>query len=77
MRPCCHANPAAPIKTIADVVARLNAACNEVLAQADIKKKMLDLGITTAPGSMGGFTGFVRDQVAALSPAVKGAGVKL
>ena len=54
-----------------------NAACNEVLAQADIKKKMLDLGITTAPGSMGGFTGFVGDQVAALSPAVKGAGVKL
>ncbi|RYX92125.1 MAG: tripartite tricarboxylate transporter substrate binding protein [Comamonadaceae bacterium] len=66
-----------PPKMPADVVARLNAACNEVLAQADIKKKMLDLGITTAAGSTSGFTGFVKDQVAVLSPAVKGAGVKL
>ena len=66
-----------PPKMPADVVARLNAACNEVLAQADIKKKMLDLGITTAPGSVGSFTGFVKDQVATLAPAVKGAGVRL
>ncbi len=61
----------------ADVVARLNAACNEVLAQADVKKRMLDLGISTSPTSTAGFTGFVKEQVAALSPAVKGAGVKL
>jgi tripartite-type tricarboxylate transporter receptor subunit TctC len=66
-----------PPKMPADVVARLNAACNEVLAQADIKKKMLDLGITTAAGSTGSFTGFVKDQVGALAPTVRGAGVKL
>ena len=66
-----------PAKMPADVVARLNAACNEVLASAEVKKKMLDLGINTTPGSPAAFSGFVRDQVAALAPTVKAAGVKL
>ncbi len=60
-----------------DVVTRLNAACNEILASAEVRKRMLDLGITTNPASPAAFTGFVKEQVAALSPAVKGAGVKL
>jgi tripartite-type tricarboxylate transporter receptor subunit TctC len=58
-------------------VARLNSACNEILAQADIKKRMLDLGITTLPGSAESFTAYVRGQVGTLAPIVKGAGVKL
>jgi tripartite-type tricarboxylate transporter receptor subunit TctC len=66
-----------PPKMPADVVARLNSACNEILASAEIKKKMLDLGITTSPASPGAFNDFVKGQVAALSPTVKGAGVKL
>ena len=66
-----------PAKMPADVVARLNSACNELLAQADVRKKMLDLGITTSATTPAGFTSFVRDQVAALAPTVKGAGVKL
>ncbi len=66
-----------PAKMPADVVARLNAATNEILAQADVKKRMLDLGITTAPGSAAAFTAYVRDQVGTLAPVVKGAGVKL
>jgi tripartite-type tricarboxylate transporter receptor subunit TctC len=66
-----------PPKMPPDVVARLNTACNEILQSAEIKKKMLDLGITTSPASPSAFTGFVKDQVAALSPTVKGAGVKL
>jgi tripartite-type tricarboxylate transporter receptor subunit TctC len=66
-----------PPKMPADVVARLNTACNEILAQADIKKKMLDLGIATSPVSASAFTGFVKEQVAQLAPTVKGAGVKL
>ena len=61
----------------ADVVARLNAACNEILASAEIKKKMLDLGITTSPASPAAFTSFVASQVSVLAPAVKGAGVRL
>lgn len=66
-----------PAKMPADVVARINAACNEVLGQPDIRKRMLDLGITVTPGSSSAFTGYVRDQVNALAPTVRGAGVKL
>ncbi|WP_431099057.1 Bug family tripartite tricarboxylate transporter substrate binding protein [Polaromonas aquatica] len=66
-----------PARMPADIVARLNSACNEILATAEIKKKMLDLGITTQPMSPAAFTGFVKEQVAVLGPAVKGAGVKL
>jgi tripartite-type tricarboxylate transporter receptor subunit TctC len=66
-----------PAKLPADVVARVNAACNDVLAMPDIKKKLIDLGITGAGTSTNAFTGFVKDQVAVLGPAVKGAGVKL
>ena len=66
-----------PAKMPADVVTRINTACNEILAQADIKKRMLDLGITVTPGSPAAFTSYVRNQVAALSPTVKGAGVNI
>ncbi len=66
-----------PAKMPLDIMARLNAACNEILTQADVKKRMLDLGITTTPTSPAAFTAFVKDQVAQLAPTVKGAGVKL
>ena len=66
-----------PAKLPADVVARLNAAVNEVLAQADIKKRLLELGVTETPGTPAAFTGFVRDQVAALQPLVKSIRVTL
>jgi tripartite-type tricarboxylate transporter receptor subunit TctC len=66
-----------PAKLPPEVVARLNTACNEVLGQADIRKRMLDLGITVSPGSSAAFTGYVREQVDTLTPTVKGAGVKL
>ena len=66
-----------PAKMPSDVVARINAATNEVLAQPDIRKRMLDLGITVTPGTPAAFAGYVKDQVAALAPTVKGAGVKM
>lgn len=66
-----------PANMPAAVVARLNAACNEILAQAEVKKKMLELGITVTPGSAAGFTSYVEAQVATLAPVVKSAGVKL
>jgi tripartite-type tricarboxylate transporter receptor subunit TctC len=66
-----------PPKMPPDVVSRLNTACNEVLAQSDVRKRMLDLGITANPASPAAFTSYVKDQVTALSPTVKGAGVKL
>ena len=42
-----------PAKMPADVVARLNAATNEVLAQPDIRKRLLELGVTRDPGHAG------------------------
>jgi len=60
-----------PAKMPADLVARLNAATNEVLAQPDIKKRLLELGVTTTPGTPAEFTAFVRGQVNALQPVVK------
>jgi len=66
-----------PAKMPADVVARLNSATNEVLAQTDIQKRLLELGVTETPGSPAAFTGFVRDQVGALQPLVKSIRVTL
>ncbi|HEX2544448.1 MAG TPA: tripartite tricarboxylate transporter substrate binding protein [Ramlibacter sp.] len=66
-----------PAKMPADVVARLNTAVNEILASAEIRKKMVDLGITTSPVSQAAFAGFVKEQVAQLAPTVRGSGVKL
>ena len=66
-----------PAKMPADMVARLNAATNEVLAQPDIKKRLLELGVTTSPGTPAEFTAFVRNQVNALQPVVKAVRVTL
>jgi tripartite-type tricarboxylate transporter receptor subunit TctC len=66
-----------PSKVPADVTERLHNACNEVLAMPDIKKKLIELGITFTPTSSSAFTSFVKDQVAVLGATVKGAGVKL
>ncbi len=61
----------------ADVVSRLNAACNEILAQADIRRKLGELGITVQTATPAAFTSFVKDQVNVLGPTVKRAGVRL
>jgi len=60
-----------PAKLPADVIARLNAVCNEVLAQADTKARLLELGVTTTPCTPAQYQALVRDQVAALAPLVK------
>ena len=60
-----------PAKMPADLVTRLNTAMNEVLAQPEIKQRLLELGVTTTPGTPAQFNAFVRDQVTALAPLVK------
>lgn len=66
-----------PAKMPPDVVARLNAAVNEILGGADMRKRMQDLGISPSPISQPAFAAYVKEQVGQLAPAVKGAGVKL
>src|SRR5215212_6706113 len=46
-----------PAKMPPDVVARLNTAVNEILAGAEIKKKMAELGIAASPVSQPAFAG--------------------
>ena len=60
-----------PAKMPPDIVARLNAATNEVLAQPEIVKRLLELGVTVTPGTPAQFTRFVQNQVATLQPVVK------
>ena len=66
-----------PAKLPPEMVARLNAVCNDVLAMPEIKAKFNDLGIIAVPTNVAGYNSFVKDQVAVLGPVVKGAGVKL
>ena len=66
-----------PAKLPPDVVARLHAACNEVLALPEVRAKFAELAITPAASSQEAFAGYVRDQVALLGNVVKASGVKL
>ena len=66
-----------PPKMPTEVVARLNAACNEILAVAAVRQKMAELGISPSPVSQPAFVAFVKEQVGQLAPTVKAAGVKL
>ena len=66
-----------PPRMPADVVGRLNTACNEILAQAEVRRRMGELGISVSPVSPAAFTAFVKEQVAQLAPVVKAAGVRL
>jgi len=47
------------------------------LAMPEIRKRFADLGISAVPTNVAGFNNFVKEQVAVLGPAVKGAGVNL
>ena len=66
-----------PPKMPPDVVARLNTACNEILALAAVRQKMAELGISPSPVGQPAFAAFVKEQVNQLAPTVKAAGVKL
>jgi tripartite-type tricarboxylate transporter receptor subunit TctC len=66
-----------PARLPADVVARLHAACNEVLVMPEIQKKLTELGIVAKPETTAVFNTFVKAQVDVLGSTVKGAGIKL
>ncbi len=66
-----------PARLPVDIVARLNTACNEVLAMPEVQKKFTELGIVAVPKTVDEFSRFVKDQVDVLGPAVKAAGVRL
>lgn len=66
-----------PANLPAEVVTRLNSVCNEVLLLPEVKRKMLELGVTVNPGTPAAFAAYVKDQVGVLAPVVKAAGARL
>lgn len=66
-----------PARLPADTVARLNSACNEVLAMPEVQKRLTELGIVGKPETVAMFNAFVKEQVGVLQATVKGAGIKL
>lgn len=66
-----------PARLPADLVSRLNGACNEILVMPEIQKKLIDLGIVGKPETAVVFGDFVKAQVNLLGPAVKAAGIRL
>jgi tripartite-type tricarboxylate transporter receptor subunit TctC len=66
----------APAKTPADVVAKLNAEINEVLAQSDVKAAYLALGATVVGGPPERLRDHLASQLAALQKLAQDTGLK-
>jgi tripartite-type tricarboxylate transporter receptor subunit TctC len=67
----------APPKLPPEMISRVHAVANEVMALPEIKAKLIDLGIAGGVLSVSAFQDFVKNQVNVLSAAVKGAGIRL
>ena len=67
---------AAPAGTPKEVVAKLNAALNKVLADADTRQRLNDMLATPAPGSTDDMRQFVASQISSWRDVVKASGAK-
>ncbi|ARP86854.1 Bug family tripartite tricarboxylate transporter substrate binding protein [Bordetella genomosp. 9] len=66
----------APKGTPDDVVAKLNEALNQALADENVKTRLSELGAVATPGSTADFTKFVQDETAKWSRVIKNANIK-
>jgi tripartite-type tricarboxylate transporter receptor subunit TctC len=66
----------APRATPKDVVARLNAEVNKVLALPDVKQKLLEAGADVTPLSIEQFTAFVKAESEKYLQVIRETGVK-
>ncbi len=64
-----------PAGTPAAVLARLNAATNEALADAGVRQKLVDQGAVPAGGSPADFAAYLAAEIARWAPVVRAAGV--
>jgi tripartite-type tricarboxylate transporter receptor subunit TctC len=67
----------APAKTPPAVIARLNAEIAKVMAQADVKEKLFQLGFLTTASTPDAFGAFIRDETVKWAEVVKISGAKL
>ncbi|MBC7586628.1 MAG: tripartite tricarboxylate transporter substrate binding protein, partial [Tardiphaga sp.] len=65
----------APAKTPPEVIAKLNAALREVVAQPDVKQKLLDLGIEARAGSPEELKARLVDDIAKWTKVIEQAGI--
>ncbi len=66
----------APAGTAREIIAKINAASNRILATPDVKDRMAATGIDAAGGTPDAFAKFIRDELAKWGPVVKAAGAK-
>jgi tripartite-type tricarboxylate transporter receptor subunit TctC len=65
----------APAKTPDAIVAKLNAALNDVLNSAAAKERLLGMGIAATPGTPEKFADQIKQDLARFGPVVKAAGI--
>ncbi len=66
----------APAKTPAPVIQKLNATLNDVLSDAEVKKRLDVLGVTAAPGTPSAFSDQIKTDLARYADVVKAAQIK-
>ncbi|RJF92642.1 tripartite tricarboxylate transporter substrate binding protein [Noviherbaspirillum saxi] len=66
----------APKGTSPDIVAKLNGALRQALADAAVEKRMSELGATITPGSAPEFGTFVRQETAKWTKVIKAASIQ-
>jgi len=66
----------APIKTPREIVAKVNADGNKVLAMSDIRSRFIGEGIMPKGGSPETFTQYIRDEIAKYANVIKKAGIQ-
>jgi tripartite-type tricarboxylate transporter receptor subunit TctC len=65
----------APAKTPEAILAKLNAALNEVLSSPAAKERLLGMGIAATPGNAEKFAEQIRQDLARFAPVVKASGI--
>ena len=66
----------APAGTPQEIITKLNAESNRILATQDVKERMAATGIDAAGGTPEAFGKFIHDEIAKWGPVVKAAGAK-
>ncbi|MFN9491116.1 MAG: tripartite tricarboxylate transporter substrate binding protein [Betaproteobacteria bacterium] len=66
----------APIKTPREIVARVNADGNKVLAMSDIRTRFIGEGIMPKGGTTESFAQYIRDEIAKYANVIKKAGIQ-
>ncbi len=67
----------APAKTPPEVLQRLNAEVNKILAQKEVQEKLTKLDNVVATGTMAQFSATIRSESAANAKVVKDAGIRM